>query len=150
MDKHKPWQNASGLNDPTPYAAIGNIDRAKHWRENEAQAQEAVFEWIALHAKRFPGLALAFHVPNGGSRHKAEAVNLKRQGVRSGVPDIFIPIARQGYHGMFIEMKAKGGRIKQAQADYINAVREQGYITMICYGSDEAIEWLEWYLRGEV
>lgn len=39
-------------------------------------------------------------------RDKATAVALKRQGVKAGVPDICLPVARNGYHGLHIELKA--------------------------------------------
>lgn len=46
---------------------------------------------------------------NGGSRYMAEAVKLKRMGVKAGFPDITIPIARKGYHGLYIELKRISG-----------------------------------------
>jgi hypothetical protein len=39
-------------------------------------------------------LSLMFAIPNGGLRHKAEANKLKSEGVKAGVPDIMLPIAR--------------------------------------------------------
>ena len=54
-----------------------------------------------------------FHIPNGGSRNKLEASNLKKQGVKAGVPDLFLPVGRGSYHGLFIELKsAKISRLK--------------------------------------
>ena len=34
-----------------------------------------------------------------------EAMNLKRQGVKAGVLDIFLPVARKDKHGLWIAMK---------------------------------------------
>lgn len=51
----------------------------------EAREQQAVVEWCAW--KRIP----IFHIPNGGRRDKREAASLKRQGVKPGVPDLFVP-----------------------------------------------------------
>ena len=45
----------------------------------------------------YPDLELLYHVPNGGSRNKAEASKLKRMGVRAGVPDLVLPVPRAGY-----------------------------------------------------
>lgn len=110
---------------------------------SEALEQRTVVEWCEL--RRVP----YFHVPNGGSRNKAEAANLKRQGVRPGVPDLCVPVARCGYHGLFIEMKAKtGGRVSGYQAKWIQLLREQGYAAYVCEGADSAIRLLELYMGG--
>ena len=65
----------------------------KH-RSIEGAEQAKLFKWVEFTAHYRPELLLLFHVPNGGSRNKAEAANLKRQGVRPGVPDLCFPVAR--------------------------------------------------------
>lgn len=116
----------------------------------EAAEQAAVFEWAEYHIGKHPELAYMFHPPNGGSRHAAEAANLKRQGVRSGVPDICLPVPRGGFHGLWIELKRdKYGKLSEPQRDYIRFLSDQGYKAGVCYGADEAIRAIEKYLRGE-
>lgn len=111
----------------------------------EAQEQQTVVEWCD--AVGVP----VFHVPNGGSRHPAEAAHLKAQGVKPGVPDLCVPVARGGYHGLFIEMKrTKGGRVTEAQDRWIRLLREQGYCAWCCHGADNAIALVEMYLSGEI
>lgn len=113
----------------------------------EAQEQENLFKWAAW----IPQLRLMFHIPNGGSRNRVEAANLKRQGVKPGVPDVFLPIARCGCHGLFIEMKrAKGGVLSQFQREYITALIDQGYRVAVCHGFDEAKRTIEEYLNENV
>lgn len=56
--------------------------------------------------------AIAFHVPNGGKRGKAEAGRLKAMGTLAGVPDILI-IARGTLFGL--ELKTPAGRLSAAQ-----------------------------------
>ena len=72
---------------------------------HEGNEQEALFRWAAFVRGRFPEIDLLYHIPNGGSRNRLEAANLKRQGVKSGVPDLCLPVARGKYHGLYIEMK---------------------------------------------
>lgn len=109
----------------------------------EASEQQAVVEWCAW--KRIP----VFHIPNGGWRHKHTAYQLKRQGVKPGVPDLFVPIAAGGKHGLFVEMKAEGGgRTSQAQREWIRTLREQGYRAEVCHGAGAAIAVIEGYLAG--
>lgn len=72
---------------------------------SESDEQSAVVDYCDL--KGIP----CYHIPNGGLRSKREAARMKGQGVRPGVPDLCIPVARRGYHSLYIEMKAaEGGR----------------------------------------
>ena len=90
------------------------------------------------------------HIPNGGSRNRLEAANLKKQGVKSGVPDICLPVARGKYHGLYIEMKHGKNSTSEKQEEWIAALREQGYAAVICYGWVPARETLIKYLSMEV
>lgn len=50
----------------------------------EAQEQMTLFSWAAMQSGKYPELNLLYHVPNGGSRHKAEAGRLRAGGRESG------------------------------------------------------------------
>lgn len=110
---------------------------------SEADEQRAVVEWCAW--RRIP----VFHIPNGGSRHPAEAARLKAQGVKAGVPDLCIPVARGGFHSLYIEMKAPKGRVSEKQREWLALLREQGMRAIVCYGADNAIKAIEAYMEGE-
>ena len=80
----------------------------------EAQEQAALFRWAECMAWKWPELRCMHHIPNGGSRNPIEARHLKEQGVKAGIPDVFLPCARGGFHGLYIEMKRRtGGRISE-------------------------------------
>lgn len=112
----------------------------------EAQEQEAIFQWISYNTTKYPELQLLFHIPNGGYRNKSEAINLKRQGVKAGVPDLFLPVARNKYHGLFIELKAQENKATQKQNDWIAHLRTQSYAAEVCHGWRSAVECLCRYL----
>lgn len=117
----------------------------------EAQEQELLFEWAELKSGMYPDLRLMFHIPNGGSRNVIEGKNLKRQGVKKGVPDIFLPVPRWGWHGLFIEMKkADGGRPTPEQREYLNELNDRGYCAEICHGFGEASKFILDYLEGRL
>ena len=62
--------------------------------DREGPEQAALMEEIAL---RYPDVfELIYHVPNGGHRHKKVAEKLKDQGVKAGIPDLVLPMARGG------------------------------------------------------
>ena len=114
----------------------------------EAEEQIALFEWARLQTGRFPELALLYHVPNGGSRNKIEAARLRAQGVKSGVPDLCLPVARGASHGLYIELKRqRGGRISEEQVRWINGLLKQGYAAAIGRGGQEAASVITDYLR---
>ena len=113
----------------------------------EGVEQATLFSWARMQAGKYPELRLLFHIPNGGSRGKAEAARFKAEGVKAGVPDLFLPVARGSWHGLFIEMKRrKGGRASEDQKAWISALAKQGYLAQICCGWEEAADLLVFYL----
>lgn len=83
---------------------------------------------------------------------------LVAEGLRSGVPDIFLDVARGGYHGLRIELKvpeirnAKGtidkrkGVVAPEQQRWIDHYASAGYLARVAYGWLEAKEIIEEYL----
>lgn len=114
----------------------------------EAQHQENVMKWSQQpHIRlQWPELALLFHIPNGGKRDSVEAKHLKQQGVKAGVPDLFLPVPSGKYHGLFIEMKADKGRASEAQKWWIERMNDAGYYAQVCHGWEAAVDLLERYL----
>ena len=114
----------------------------------EAQEQAALMQWLAYAEIRHPELRLLHHIPNGGGRNPIEAKHLKEQGVKPGIPEIFLPCARGVWHGLYIEMKRrKGGRVSVDQQRMILALRAQGYKAEVCRGWEEARDTICEYLR---
>lgn len=81
---------------------------------------------------------LVAHFANGGRRNKFEAYRFKLLGVSAGVLDLIIPIARKGYHGLFIEMKKiSGGTVSQVQKWWITELTREGYLALVANGFEE-------------
>lgn len=113
----------------------------------EAEEQKTLFDWADWNTGKYPELRFLFHVPNGGSRNVIEAANLKRQGVKAGVPDLCLPVARKKFHGLYIELKRKGGRVSERQSEWLSFLDKQGYKTAVCYGWEEASRVIMEYLE---
>lgn len=118
--------------------------------DNEAGAQETLFQWAEYQASKYPELKLLYHIPNGGKRDKVTAINLKRQGVKAGVPDLFLPVARGGFFGLYIELKVGKNKATALQKEWLYNLNKQGYFTAICYGWQQAAELLTGYLNGQI
>lgn len=112
----------------------------------EHRAQVAVMTYATLARAEFPELALLFAIPNGGARNVIVARKLKAEGVKPGVPDLFLPVPRGSWHGLFIEMKAEGGRLSDLQEQWRVGLQQQGYRVAVCYGSHAALDVLQAYL----
>jgi hypothetical protein len=113
----------------------------------ESQLQAALFLWASWHQGKWPDLGLMFAIPNGGARDTVTGAMLKREGVKQGVPDIFLPVARGPYHGLFIEMKAgKRGKVSEQQEYYLNRLAWNGYQAIVCRDTDSAIKAITNYM----
>lgn len=105
----------------------------------------ALFDWASYRTD----LQLMFHIPNEGRRSVQHTASLLRQGMKPGVPDIFLPVAKGRYHGLFIELKRKyGGRATPEQKAWQRALIDEGYCAVICKGFEEAKETIDWYMKG--
>lgn len=113
----------------------------------EADEQAALFGWAELMEVRYPELRWMHHIPNGGSRNPIEAANLKKQGVKSGVSDIFLPVPRANYHGFYVEMKSANGVLSDNQKEFLTAMKKQHYATCVCYSWEAAKAKIEKYLE---
>lgn len=115
----------------------------------DREGQEQAVLLLEL-AHRYPDVAnLIYHVPNGGHRHKAVAAKLKAQGLRAGVPDLVLPMARGGYFGLYLEFKATvdPAPVSASQHAYIGLLNGQGYLAIVCRGHFDAMEAIRAYLR---
>lgn len=100
---------------------------------------------------RYPEVgSLLIHIPNGGSRkNKFEGWRMKEQGVRAGVSDLLLPVARGGYFGLWIEFKASppnNAEVSESQQTWIEEMIAQGYFAQPCLGIDAAMKVIAWYM----
>ena len=123
-------------NDPKGYCPL------------ESDEQQALFSWTRLMEGKHPELKLLYAIPNGGLRNMPEAVRFTKEGVRRGVPDMCLPVARGKYHGLYIELKRiRGGKVSPEQEEWIERLNRQGYRAAVCRGFDEAKKTIEEYMK---
>ena len=121
---------------------------------SEHTEQAAVITWARYNQTRYPALVWLHSSLNGivipaPPAVRARIINhMKAEDMKPGVPDLFLPCARRGYHGLYIEMKTSKGALSPAQKDFLEYADAAGYLDKVCYSADDAIEALEWYLNG--
>ena len=113
---------------------------------SEEENQRLVVSWSRLAANITPELSLLFHIPNQRMCKVALAVRLKALGVKAGVPDLFLPVPRGKYHGLFIEMKSAKGSMSPEQKVFCCQAIKQGYAYICCKSGKDGIQTLQNYL----
>ena len=133
-------------------------------KKEEHLIQVAVFQWINLMKKRYPALYNAYAIPNGGSRNEREAANLKAEGVRAGVPDVFLSYPSKDFHGLYIEHKTGKGklskdkpiyikntkivrRIREGQETWFDRLQKSGYRCEVSRSIDQSVGLFKDYLN---
>lgn len=119
-------------------------------REPEHDEQCLFFDALRLMEKTNPALSVACHIPNESKSSIRRRVKLKAAGLRKGMPDIFIPVTNQKYSGLFIEMKVKPNRLSDAQHSVLKQLNANGYLALVCWSGEEAIETLKRYLANGI
>ena len=114
----------------------------------EEKEQEAVFHWIRSNQIKYPKLQLAYGTLNGVRLAPKLRKKMYLQGNRKGVPDICLPAMGKNLEsGLYIELKrTKGGSVSKAQKEYIELLKNQGFIAIVCKGHIEAIKTIKEYL----
>ena len=112
------------------------------------QARKYMPEVVVIaNEQKYPELKWLHHIPNGGSRNRAEAVKLKQMGVKSGVSDLCLPYPKGIYCGLYIEMKYDKGRHQPSQKEFLTDMAAAGHYVATCYTAEEAIKVIEEYIN---
>ncbi len=115
----------------------------------ESVEQQRLFQWARMAAGARPELGLLYHIPNEGKRSVKTGARMKAEGLKKGVPDVCLPVARGGCHGLYIELKReRSGRATQEQVAWMDALMAEGYAVSLCHGWERAAEAIEAYLEG--
>ena len=108
---------------------------------------------------KYPEARWIHAIPNGARVSIGQAVKLKRQGLVSGIADVFVPVPVRNhppkgnnidptnYHGLYIEFKAERGKQSQAQFEFQNHCHFYDYQYVICRDAESAVKAVSTYLE---
>lgn len=103
-------------------------------KDKEHQEAKRFMRWVGYHKHLYPKLESIYHIPNGGQRHRAVAAKLKAEGTKAGMPDYHLPVSMNGKHGLWIELKAEGGRPTASQKEVHEDLKALGHDVRVCVG----------------
>ena len=95
--------------------------------ETEFEIQRKLFVWIASRASLDLRFLNIFAIPNAGKRSYSEASKMLHEGLKKGVPDIFVAVPSKKYPGMFLETKSAAGKLESMQEVWRERLMSQGY-----------------------
>lgn len=112
---------------------------------SERDLQAAIIAECDLRAIHRPEYGSILAIPNGQYRQGQRM----EPGLRPGIPDLFLPLARHGHHGLFLELKISPNGLSESQRQWINLLRKQGYRCEIVKDSvDAAMRIIDDYING--
>ena len=135
--------------------SIVKCGRALRMSEAELQKQIAIYLRV-----QYPEVVFHSDFGSGVKLNYKQAVMQKMQnGGRRAWPDMFIAEPQLNYHGLFIELKKEGTRLKKKsgewasehiaeQYDVLDRLSFRGYKAEFAVGFDEAVKIIDDYLGG--
>lgn len=150
------WANCAALYG----CAIADHPEAYDLKQREALLSGNPY----LHVTPLPELRRLFAIHNQGHGDAIRGAQAKAEGVKAGVPDLFLPLPRlfperpplrsmRQAHGLFIELKrpklkgkAQAGTESDKQADWRDYLTSVGYECHVCVGWLEAVAAIRGYV----
>lgn len=151
MLRNNPDLRVEGLRVPSPTGSVNLIYDCEVIKPNEPSGlsehdlQAAVIAKCDELSIMCVEYGLIFAIPNGQYRQGQRM----EPGLKKGVPDLFLPVARHGYHGLYIELKCGANKPSREQLRWLDLLRGEGYRCMVIWDSVDAVmDAITDYLEG--
>jgi len=118
----------------------------------ESQVQQAFFQHVFLMRQREPLWEFVISNPLQGGRGKdneRRGVQMLREGLSKGFPDISVLVPRYTWGGLFIELKLPKGKLSHEQKSWAKRLNNSGYraITIFTDNFMEIVRKVESWFR---
>lgn len=124
------------------------VPKAQAWQKAEHDLQVAIVTRSLALAGTHPSILLLHAIPNGDFRGWGVGVKLKAEGVIPGIPDLCMPVARGGFHGLYLELKKGGSKVREEQWEVMEALHAEGFFVRVTNHLATALDIIENYLLG--
>lgn len=159
-----PWHLAAPGNEHSEQRALfAWATKAKREGFDAAWNEASYAVGVKVEQYAIPELDRMFAVPNGGLRDKITASKLKAEGVKAGVPDVFLPVVMRfpggdvRFSGLFVELKRQTtgsgeqrrqkGSTSDIQEDWVAYLRRAGYGVAVAFGWIDAAKQIQSYIE---
>ena len=115
---------------------------------SEFEIQADIIVWARLTHILVPELRFLTASLNGVQISVGQRVKALKSGLNKGTPDLSLPCARRGYHGLYIEVKTQDGVLSKEQKEWRDFLKRENYFWYLCRSTDSAKRLLTWYLSG--
>lgn len=124
------------------------IDLMAKTKRNQPEHKEQclIFDWIEPLIPLYPRLKLLRSSFNPGKLSIGMRIKMNKEGARAGFPDLQLSVARQGYHGLYIEMKVGYNQLSEAQEGISLALLMEGHMVLVCRSWTQAVTQIFDYL----
>lgn len=112
----------------------------------ETQIQIQCIDWFRSQFRKLYDAGKLIHIANERKCNQRQGKEFKAMGVRKGIPDLCLFMARKGKHGLFIEMKAPKKYPRPEQRAMMQTLEEEGYQCAVCHSLDEFRDIINNYL----
>lgn len=126
-------------------------------------SEDALYAQISDYLSlQYPSVIFHFDYGSGLKMTAGQAAKQKRLNRHRGFPDLFIAAPERRHHGLFLEIKRTGARLKKKngewasehiaeQAEMLEGLRGKGYKAEFAVGFEQAKQIIDDYLleRGE-
>lgn len=117
----------------------------------EHEMQKKLLEWCKESSVEYPGLNRIVHIANEGKRGGKKIGAMRSKGPNNkGFPDLFLPFPSNEYHGLFIELKTKTGKLSDDQKGWLCYLSGMGYRATVCRSLEAAQGEIVGYYEGLV
>ena len=115
---------------------------------SEANLQSNVVKYLRL---QYPDVIYCASLGGQYQRYISQRNKAKSTGYVKGFPDLGVyEPNKQGYHGLFLEIKQKGGYPTKEQKDWIEKLNKRGYYACCVKGLDSIMKVIDDYMNGTI
>lgn len=117
--------------------------------QSERAEQETLVAWAdQAAAAGYPDLGYLHASLNGERLTVGQAVRAKAAGLRSGVPDLCLPVPVGAFHGLYLELKTARGALSPTQVRWHAWLAAKGFAVAVARSWGEGRDVIVSYLRG--
>ena len=111
---------------------------------SEERLQSEVVKYIQL---QYPKVKYCASLGGQYQPFQSQRNRARKTGYVKGFPDLFVYEARNGYHGLALEIKTIKGRATKEQTEWIKDLQERGFKAEICKGLPAILDLIDSYLN---